>query len=159
MTQPAFLAVAAGGGHPLLDFDWTALIQLGIFFLAALAAGRLIFKPYLKMREARDARTDGARSEAASMTAEADASLESYESELGAARARANDERRKIRTEAATHQRELSEHTRGEIASATEAAEAKLRAETEAARAELLPKAADIGGQIAAQLLGREVSA
>lgn len=153
------LALGAGGGHPLLDFDFTAFIQLGLFFVVAIIASQLIFKPYLKMREERTEKTDGARQKAAAMQAEADANLADYESKLAAARARANDERRKVRSDTAAYQRELADKTRSEIAQATAAADLKVTEQTAEARARLMPQAPELGKQIASQLLGREVGA
>ena len=152
------LALAAGGGHPLLDIDGTAFIQLGLFAIIAIVASQLIFKPYLKMRGERAEGTEGARQKAAAMQAEADANLADYESKLATARARANDERRKLRTETAAYQRDLADKTRAEIVEANASADAKVAAESSAARETLLPKAPEIGQQIASRLLGREVS-
>ncbi len=151
--------VAASDAHPLLDFDGTAIIQFAIFLFVALMASKFIFRPFLKMRDERDARTTGAREEASAMIAEADSSLEKYEAQLAAARDRANRERQKVRAEAAEFQRELDDKTRKEITETTLAAEAKVTAETSAARDELLPKASMIGHEITSNLLGREVKA
>lgn len=159
MTEPMLDALAAKGGHPLLDFDYTAFIQLGLFAVVALVASQLIFKPYLKMRAERAEGTEGARQKAAEMQAQADANLADYESKLASARSRANEERRLVRSETATYQRELAERTRAEIAEITAEAETTIREQSAAARAELLPRAPELGRQIASNLLGREVSA
>ena len=96
----AIVAVAPAGEHhaaPLIDFDFTALLQLVIFVVMAVVASRFLFKPYLRMREERDAGIDGARAEADRMSAEAEAGLADYEAKLGNARSGALDERRQIR--------------------------------------------------------------
>lgn len=159
MNEAMLYGLAAEAEHPLLDFDYTAFIQLGLFAVVAVIASQLIFKPYLKMRAERAEGTEGARQKAAEMQAQADANLADYEAKLAAARARANDERRKVRSETAAYQRELADETRAEIAEATAAAEARIREQSSEARAELLPKAPELGRQIASNLLGREVSA
>lgn len=167
MTQPVLAtlrsatqsALASGGEHPLLDFDYTAFLQLGLFLAVAFLATQLLFRPYLKMRADRAEGTEGARKKAAEMTAEADAKLADYDDKLATARARANDERRKVRAEAAAHQREVAEKTRLEIAEATEEADRRLAEQSAAARDKLLPRAESLGLQIASRLLGREVKA
>lgn len=159
MNEPVLYGLAAEAGHPLLDFDYTAFIQIGLFAVVAVIASQLIFKPYLKMRAARAEGTEGARAKAAAMQAQADASLADYEARLASARARANDERRQVRADTAAYQRELADKTRTEIADGAAEAEETIRAQSAAARAELLPKAPELGRQIASNLLGREVSA
>ncbi len=162
MTTPfpeSMQLALASGGTPLLDFDGTAFIQFGIFLVVALVASKFILGPYLAMRDKREAGTEGARSEAAAMVAQADSNLADYEAKLAAARDRANDERRRVRAQAVAHQRELDDKTRAEISAATKSADAKVASELAAARAELMPKAATLGQNIASKLLGREVKA
>lgn len=158
MYQAVLGTVAAGGEHPLIDIDGTILIQFGLFLLMALVVTNWLFKPYLKMREERDKGIDGARKEAESMSSEADARLADYESQLSEARARAYDEQRKLRTEAAAYQAEVTDKARTEASSAIEESRANVREQVEAARAELMPQAEALAGQMTAKLLGRKVA-
>ena len=90
--------------------------------------------------------------------AQADARLADYEKSLATARNKANEEARKVRNEAATHEREVTDKARAAAAAALEEAQKTVRAETEAARATLLPQADVIAKSIASKLLGREVA-
>jgi F-type H+-transporting ATPase subunit b len=144
--------------HPLIDIDHTVWIQLALFLLIAFVASRLLFRPYLKMRDERAAGIEGARDESARLSSEADARLASYDTQIAAARARAQDERRKVRTEAAAHQREAVDAARDESTRAFDEAKARVTRETEAARAQLMPRASQIADEIAAKLLGRRAS-
>src|SRR5439155_20359906 len=110
--MPQVLSTLAA--HPLIDIDLTVVVQFALFLLVFLIANNLLFQPYLRLRERRKAGIDGARAEAEQMTAQADAKLADYEKQLAAARNRANDEGRKVRTAAATHEREVTEHARAE---------------------------------------------
>jgi F-type H+-transporting ATPase subunit b len=92
------------------------------------------------------------------MTAQADARLADYEKRLSVARGSANDQGRKVRAEAAAHEKEVTDKARGEAQKAVDEAVAKMRAETDAARLQLLPQASALARQIASKLLGREVS-
>jgi F-type H+-transporting ATPase subunit b len=93
MDQTTFVSIASGG-HPLIDIDLTALVQFGFFLILMFVANKLMFQPYLELRERRKAGIDGARAEAERMTAQADAKLADYEKQLSVARARANEEAR-----------------------------------------------------------------
>jgi F-type H+-transporting ATPase subunit b len=150
--------VTLGSGAALIDIDSTLFIQLGIFAVFAFVATRMLFRPYLRMRDQREAGIEGARAEAANLSAEADARLADYEQTIGAARSRAQNEQRKIRAEAAAHEREVTEKARSEATRTLDQARARIAAERAAARAELEPRAADIARQVAAKLLGREVA-
>lgn len=158
MTQPMLMTLASAAEHPLIDIDNTAFVQFAIFVVMALASTQLLFKPYLRMREARDEGMDGARKQAAALSAEADAKLADYEQKLAAARARAQEERRKIRGEASEHLQSITDKARAAAQEAVLAANKKVQTETESARADLLPKADALAGQMVSKLLGREVA-
>ena len=157
MDQTAFSSVIAAG-HPLIDIDWTAVLQFIMFVLTYLVANKLLFQPYLDLRARRKAGIEGARSEADRMTAEADAKLADYEKQLAVARNRAAEEGRKIRGEAASHERDVTDKARTTAQVAIDEAQAKMRAEAEDARKQLLPQADALARQMASKLLGREVS-
>lgn len=145
-------------GHPLIDIDLTVLVQFGLFLLLFLVANKLLFQPYLALRERRKAGIDGARGEAERMSAQADAKLADYEKQLASARNRANEEGRKVRAEATTHEKDVTDKARAEAQKAIDEATAKMKQETEAARLQLLPQASTLAKQIASKLLSREVA-
>ena len=157
MDQNAAVSLASGG-HPLIDIDGTAFVQFALFLVLMFVANKLMFQPYLALRERRKAGIDGARAEAERMTAQADAKLADYEKQLAIARERANEEGRKVRGEAATHEKEVTDKARASAQTAIDDASTKMRTETAAARAQLLPQADAIAKQIASKLLGREVA-
>jgi len=158
MNPTVLLTVASGGEHPLIDIDYSVIIQLVIFLMTALVASSMLFKPYLRMREQRHAGMEGARADAVKMSAEADARLVDYEQKLASARSRAQDERHKIRSEAARHLSEVTDRARAEAQSAMEVARKKVETESDKARKDLLPKANELAAPIASKLLGREVA-
>src|SRR6478609_5809571 len=98
--------------HPLIDIDGTVFVQFGLFLILLVVANKLLFQPYLQLRERRKAGIEGSRAEAERMTATADSKLADYEKQLGAARNRANEEGRKVRAEAATHEKESTDKAR-----------------------------------------------
>jgi len=156
MDQTPLVSLAAG--HPLIDLDLTVVIQFVLFLVLFLIANALLFKPYLALRERRRAGIEGARAEADRMTAQADAKLADYEKQLAVARDRANAEGRKVRAEAAQHEREVTDKARSEAQKAIDEASAKMRADTAAARGQLMPQDETLARSMAAKLLGREVA-
>jgi len=155
MDQPL---VSLASGHPLIDVDGTVIVQFGLFLLLFFVANVFLFQPYLRLRERRKQGIEGARAEAERMTGEADAKLADYEKQLAGARSRANEEGRKVRAEAAAHEKDVTDKARAAAQQSIDQAAAKMRQETEAARLQLLPQANTLARQIASKLLGREVS-
>ncbi len=145
-------------GHPLIDIDLTAVVQFVLFLLLMAICNKLLFQPYLALRERRKAGVEGARAEAERMTATADAKLADFEKQLAAARDRANEEGRKVRAEAGAAERDATEKARTSAQVSIDEATTKMRSDTEAARKELLPQADMIARSIASKLLGREVA-
>ena len=152
------LGVAAGNSHPLIDIDGTVLIQFALFGVMFFAANKLLFQPYLKLRERRIAGIDGAKAEAERMSGEADAKLADYEAKLATARASAHEEQRKVRAEAAAHEREVTERGRLTAQKAMDEAMARVKAETASARKDLAPQADQMARRMVKQILGREVA-
>ena len=150
--------VTIASGHPLIDIDWTVAVQFGLFLLLFYVSNKLLFQPYLRLRERRKEGIDGARAEAERMTAQADAKLADYDKHLAAAKNRANEEGRKVRTEAAAHEKDVTDKARAAAQKSIDEATAKMRQETDAARLQLLPQANQLARQIASKLLGREVA-
>lgn len=145
-------------GHPLIDIDLTVFVQFGLFLLLLIISNKLLFQPYLKLRERRKAGIDGARAEGERMTAQAVAKGVDYDKQYAQALNRANEESRKVRAEAAANEKEVTDKARAEAQKAIDEATAKMRQETEAARLQLLPQANQLAKQIASKMLGREVA-
>jgi len=150
-----FVSLAA---HPLIDIDLTVVLQFALFLIMFVIGNTFLFQPYLKLRERRKEGIEGARAEAERMSASADAQLADYEKQLAQARTRANEEGRKVRTEAAANEKAVTDASRVEAQKAMDDAIARMRAETDAARLQLLPQANALARQMASKLLGREIS-
>ena len=156
MNQAVLVTVASGDA--IIDIDWTAVVQLGLFLILFVVCNALLFQPYLRLRERRRQGIQGAREEATRMTAEADARLADYDSKLAAARTRAGEEQRKVRADAAAYERDTTDAARKAAMKALDEANAKVQSDTEAARKQLLPQANALAKTMASRLLGREVA-
>src|SRR4051812_48898518 len=128
----ALASLAAG--HPLIDIDLTVFVQFALFLILFVVANKFMFQPYLQLRLRRKDGIDGARDEAVRMSAQADAKLADYEKQLGQARTRANEEGRKVRAEAAAHEKTVTDASRASAQKALDEATSRMRAETDAAR-------------------------
>ena len=84
MPYPTLTLLAA----PVVDIDGTFFVQGGIFLLLCLLLNSLLFKPWLKVRELRTVRIDGALERSVQVLAEATALEEEYATNLKAARER-----------------------------------------------------------------------
>ncbi len=157
MDQTILVTVAAAE-HPLIDLDWTVLVQLALFAILFIACNSLLFQPYLRLRERRRTGIEGAKAEAETMSAQADSKLADYEKNLAAARSRANEEARVIREKTSAEIKKINDDARDAASAAMSSAQTKVRTETEAARKELLTQANAIAQSMAGRLLGREVS-
>ena len=152
------VGVAAGDSHPLIDIDLTVLIQAVLFAVMFFVGNKLLFQPYRRLRERRIAGIDGARAEAERMSAEADGKLADYEAKLSRARASAGEEQRKVRAEAAAHEREVTDRGRATAQQAMDEATARVKAETASARKDLAPQADAIARRMVKRILGREIA-
>ena len=160
MNPTLVLAVAAAPvkDPPLIDLDFTVLVQLVVFIITALILSRFLFRPFLSMRAARSQGIDGAREEAARMDDQAKAQIVDYETRFSKAKTKANDERAKVRNEAAEREREITDAARKQTETAIEGARSTLAVEADAARKSLEPRAQEIARTIAKKVLGREVA-
>ncbi|HEX4355334.1 MAG TPA: ATP synthase F0 subunit B, partial [Polyangiales bacterium] len=93
------LGVLLAGGS-VIDLDATLFVQMAIFFIAFFVLKTLVFTPVLKLFDAREKATDGAKADAKRMETEANEKREHFEAELRKVSAAANEDREKQRNEA-----------------------------------------------------------
>ena len=158
MLVALILARAEEASPPLIDWDWTTVVQLGIFLVMLLVLSRSLFGPYLKMRADRERGIAGSRHEAESMSDKARLIVEDYDKKLADAKRRGNDERNKLRQEGVAHEREVVGKARAEIHNALGAATKKIVADTATGRAALAAEAAPLARKVAGRILGREIT-
>jgi F-type H+-transporting ATPase subunit b len=132
--------------------------MLGIFMVLLLVLWQFLWKPYLRVREERVARTEGARAKAAEMEAEAAARIGRIETALAEARKAGTAEMAKLRQDAQIKEQEI-------IAGAQEAARkmlaearAKLDASVATEKANLQAETGVLARQIAEKALGRRLA-
>lgn len=143
------------GESQLLDIDNTVFVMLGLFLVLAFILTQWLWKPYLRVREERVRRVEGAREEADRLEADAAARLARIEAQLTEARKASQAERAQARTAAVAREQEI-------VAAAQEAARKQLleaRSKLDIAlaseRTRLATHAQSLGREIAAKALGR----
>ena len=71
---------------PLIDVDGTVFVQFALFVLMLIVLSRVLFRPYLAMRDARHKGIEGAREEASAMQDRALKTGADYDARLTKAR-------------------------------------------------------------------------
>jgi F0F1-type ATP synthase membrane subunit b/b' len=143
------------GESQLLDIDNTVFVMLGLFLVLAFILTQWLWKPYLRVREERVRRVEGAREEADRLEADAAARLARIEAQLTEARKASQAERAQARAAAVAREQEI-------VAAAQEAARKQLieaRGKLDIAlaseRTRLAAHAQALGREIASKALGR----
>ncbi len=151
------LAATAMSG-PEIDINPSfALLQFVVFALLMVVLKPLLYDPILKVFEAREQRTDGARADARSMQEQAGELLRQYEAELAKVSQVASEERDRLRTETAKLEASILEEARAEVAKVVEEGRHQLAGELQALRQQLAASAPAMTRELAQAVVGREV--
>lgn len=138
----------------LVDVDATAIVQFGFFIALVLVLPRLVFEPLLQRFEQREARTEGARTEARVMLKEADEQVAVYEKAMAEEKQRALAERAAARNGAQREANALIAKVRAETNAKIDAGITSLRSEGDKARDAIEAEAAQIAGMITNKIVG-----
>jgi F-type H+-transporting ATPase subunit b len=142
---------------PLIDVDGTLFVQFALFLIMLFVLSRLLFKPYLQLRDSRHKSIEGAREEAVAMQERARQVGADYDAKLTRARQRGADERQKLRAEGAIYERQVLGAARDESQKSLEQARGKIGTEATSAREKLTAEATSLARQIVKKILGREI--
>jgi F-type H+-transporting ATPase subunit b len=164
MSLTPFLSSLAAATAPraseqqLLDVDGTSFVMFGLFVLTAFALTKLLWKPYLKVREERVTRVEGYRKEASRLENEASTRLTRVEAQLAEARRTGSTERARARAEAQAKEQDIVAEAQRLAGKALGDARARLDTAFAAERAKLQERAMVLGREITEKVLGRRVS-
>jgi F-type H+-transporting ATPase subunit b len=145
-------------GPQLLDVDGTVFLSFGLFLLTMFALNSLLWKPYLRVREARSTRVEGYKEDAKRIDADATTRLGHVEAELAEARRAGSQERARVRIQAQKREQEIL--STAQAAAQKSLADARSRIETALTRerATLAARAETLGHEAAERILGRKVA-
>jgi F-type H+-transporting ATPase subunit b len=158
LLSTLLLRTAEEAPPPLIDLDGTVLVQLGFFLLLWIVLWRFLFRPFLKLRDDRSHSIEGSRKKAADMEAEARDAVKRYDEAFNRAKLKGAEERQKVRSEAASREREVLGAAREEAQRALGEARAKVTTDAAKAKQALDTQATVIAKQVAARILGRELA-
>jgi len=150
-------ADAASEGAVNVDLDLTALGQIVLFVVLMLVLKPLLFDPILKLYEEREKRIDGAKLEARRIDEESAGALSKYEAAMSKARAEANAERDKLRSEGQKTENEILGRVRKESAGTLDQGRKRMADERLSLEESLDREAKALARDLAAATLGREV--
>lgn len=143
---------------PLIDVDGTIFVQFAFFLIMLFVLSRVLFRPYLAMRDARHKGIEGAREEASAMQERARQTNADYDAKLTKARQRGAEERARLRGEGAIYERQVLGAARDESQKTIDAARARINADAGAARDKLAAESSALAKQIVKKILGREAA-
>jgi F-type H+-transporting ATPase subunit b len=154
-----WLLSAAAAAHeiPLIDLDYTVLIQFAFFLLLLIVLNQFLYRPYLRLEEARNQATEGRIREAERLESQALIKLEELEGRLAEAKAQGADERARIRAEAAASEQAIVEAARKEVTRRVAEAKAEVAKTGAQLRAELASEVDVLARRIASQVLGKDI--
>jgi F0F1-type ATP synthase membrane subunit b/b' len=141
----------------LLDVDGTVFVMLGIFLVLLLVLWQFLWKPYLRVRDERVARVEGAREKAAQFDADASARLTRIESALADARRAGELETQKLRLEAQTREQHIIAEAQEAARKLMTDARVRLDATVAAEKASLQQQTTLLAREIAEKTLGRRL--
>lgn len=154
------LAAASGGEEkapPVIDIDGTVLIQFAIFVVMYFVLKQFLFQPYLKMRAERSERIEGAEARAGELAKKRESLDRDYQARLDATRAKAEEERLRIQTEARAREGEMLTEARSRAQTRVQETQKAIAAQVAAAEGELQKQVEPLAMALAKKLLGREV--
>ena len=152
----SFPLAMAGGVN--IDFDKSFIGQMVVFALLVVVLKPLLFDPVLAIFEQRERRTEGAKTEAREMQEEAGSLLRKYERELQRVNQVAAAERDRLRTETARLEAEILHQARAVATKVIDDGRLKIDGEVNRIRFDLGRQSERIARDLAARVLGREVS-
>ena len=155
---PLLLSAPRSEEAQLLDLDGTVFVMLGIFLALLLILWRFLWRPFLRVRDERVARVEGAKTKAAQLEADAVARVARIEIALADARRAANLETAKLRREAHAREQQIVADAQHSSHTLMVEARAKLDDALAAERTNLQKRTGDLARQIAEKALGRRLA-
>ena len=153
MWSVAQAGLLASGAGLNIDLDVTLLIQLALFIGLWIYLRKVLFKPYLAARNAREDLTEGARAEASEVQTRVDEALGSYRAALTSARNAAAAKRAELVGEGEAKAGTVLGEARADAVKVREEADSNLKKELSDARDDVRKQAESLSVAIAERIL------
>jgi len=141
----------------VIDLNATLLIQWGIFVALMVFLHFFLFKPVLRVIDARKAKVEGTFAGAKDLQAQAETSQSEYQSKLDVAKEKLFANAAAIREGAAKEAKELMEKAREEALSQVESTKERVQHDSEIVRKELVSNVDSLAREIAGKILDRQI--
>jgi len=142
----------------MIELNVTLLFQVIGFFVLYLILNTFLYKPVTKLLEERDKNITGAKREAELLEAELQKKLLAYENRLNDTKAKAQEERLRLRQEGLDKERDLLESARKNSLDSIQQAKIKLEKDIQSAITRLKEESKAISKDIAEKILERKVA-
>ncbi len=141
----------------MIVFDYTILFQIIVFLSLWFVLNKLLFRPFLALIEERERRTEGVKSEAASLTNEGARLRAEYQEKIEQARDEGYRVKESLLQEARHERERILSRAREEAATMLEKAKEEIRREMQKERDLSAREAENIAQEMAQKVLGRRV--
>ena len=139
-----------------IDVDGTIVVQALIFLATLFVLQQLMFRPYLKTREARKENVQGSSEEAGELEARAVILEEKYEDQIRQARRDAKEVRDSLRKQGLAEQQDIHQEVRQELEGKLAEERATISEHVEAARAQIEERAEGLADAMVGKLIPDE---
>jgi len=142
----------------MIALDYSILLQIALFLFLWFFLTRLVFKPFQRLLEERERRTEGVTAEAETLMEEAERLRTDYEEKITKATEEGNSIKETIRQEALRAREQLLAHAQEDTARFLHTARDQIQQEMQKGR-ELVAKEAEvIAQQMVEKILARKVT-
>lgn len=141
----------------MIDLNVTLLVQWGIYVALMIFLHFYLFKPVLRVIDARKAKVEGTFAGAEDLKAKALSSQNEYQGKLDIAKERLFAKTAAIREASAKEAKELMEKARDEALGQVESTKERVRQDTEIVRKELVANVDSLARGIAGKILERQI--
>ncbi len=141
----------------MIDINATLFIQWGIFIALMVFLHFFLFKPVLRVVDARQAKVEGTFAGAEDLQVEAKKDQDEYQTKLGAAKERLFARTAAIRESATKDSKGLMEKAREEAQAQVESTKERVRNDSEIVRKELVANVDGLAREIAGKILERKI--
>ncbi|MBN2331825.1 MAG: ATP synthase F0 subunit B [Deltaproteobacteria bacterium] len=141
----------------MIDLNSTLVIQWVIFIFVMIFLNQFLFKPVLRIVDARREKVEGTQESAAQTNARTREHKESYETQIAQAQERLARESQAVREKTAGAAREQMDKARDEAMRLVESMRQRIDVEYDKVRAEMAGDIDQVARLISGKILGRDV--
>jgi F-type H+-transporting ATPase subunit b len=162
VSTSAVISRVTGGalaeGAVTVDLDLSLFVHLGFFLVLLFVLKPALFDPMMRLFEEREKKIDGTRYAAGKEDEKSAKAHAKAQTIVAKGRDAGALERERLRAEGLKREAELMNEVRAEVAATLERGRAEISSEAATAKKELRAQSRDLGREIAARVLGREVA-